>query len=103
MRNIPRYALMRRLLFPYNGEEALNWKQSLRVLLGWALLFPLPLSLLVALFALLIGFSGQHVLNVFLFALLSGACIFGLLGWLIVVVNNRSARIRRAWKAQKGR
>ena len=94
---------MRRLLFPYNGEEALNWKQSLRVLLGWALLFPLPLSLLVALFALLIGFSGQHVLNVFLFALLSGACIFGLLGWLIVVVNNRSARIRRAWKAQKGR
>ena len=94
---------MRRLLFPYNGEEALNWKQGLRVLLAWALLFPLLISLLVVPFALLSGFSGPRVLNVCLFALLSGACIFGLLGWLIVVVNNRSARIRRAWKAQKGR
>jgi hypothetical protein len=103
MRNIPRYALMKRLLFPYSGEEELTRLQSLRVLLAWALFFPLLLSLLVVLFAFLSGFSWPRVLNVFLFALLSGACIFGLLGWLIVLVNNRSARIRRAWKAQKGR
>jgi len=33
------------------------------------------------------------------FAFVSGMCIFGILGLLIILVNNRSARIRRAWKA----
>ncbi len=102
MRNIRRYALMQRLLFPYSGEEALTWRQGLRVIVAWALFIPLTLSLLVVVIAMLNGFSAQRVVEIFFFALISGACVFGLLGWLIVSVNNRSARIRRAWKAQKG-
>lgn len=103
MRTTPRYRLMRRLLFPYSGEEALTLKQGLRVILAWMLLIPLLMSLLVMAMAIVGRSSPSRVLEVFVFALISGACIFGLLGWLIVLVNNRSARIRRAWKAPGSR
>ncbi len=102
MHTIPRYRLMRRVLFPYSGEEALTFKQGMRVILSWMLLFPLVMSLLVLAMALVGGSSAPRALEVFAFALISGACIFGLLGWLIVLVNNRSARIRRAWKQGPG-
>ena len=102
MQTIPRYRLMRRALFPYSGEEALTLKQGMRVILAWMLLIPLIMSLLVLAIALVGGSSASRTLEFFAFALISGACIFGLLGWLIVLVNNRSARIRRAWKNGPG-
>ena len=37
---------MQRILYPYSGEQPLSLKQSLRVLLGWMLFFPLTMSLL---------------------------------------------------------
>ena len=92
---------MRRALFPYSGEDALTFKQGLRVILAWILLIPLIISLLTLAVAAMEGLSVPGLVRVFAFAFISGACIFGLLGWLIVVVNNRSARIRRAWKAQR--
>lgn len=103
MQTIPRYRLMRRLLFPYSGEEPLTIKQGLRVILAWMLLFPLIMSLLVVGMSLVGGYSVSRALEVFAFAFISGACVFGLLSLLIVWVNNRSARIRRAWKAQESR
>jgi hypothetical protein len=100
MQRISRFRLMRRILFPYSGEDALTFWQGMRVILAWILYLPLIISLLALAFAALEGASVSWLVEVFAFAFISGACIFGLLGWLIVLVNNRSARIRRAWKAQ---
>lgn len=100
-RPTPRYSFARRLLFPYSGEEALSFKQSLRVLLSWALLFPFVMSLLALGVALLRAYPAQSLLSLFAFAFFSGMAVFGILGWLIIAMNNRSARIRRAWKARK--
>lgn len=99
----PLFSLVRRLLFPYSGEEPLSAKQSLRVVLAWMLVFPLPLSLFTVLITLLAGFGLQGIVSRFLLAFLSGAFIFGILSLLIVVMSNRAAHIRQAWKAQNGR
>lgn len=97
-----RYPLMRRFLFPYSGEDALTLKQAARVMLAWAILLPLVMSLLVALLVLLMGSSWQRILAMFAFGFFSGMAVFGILGLLIILVNNRSARIRRAWKTRQG-
>ena len=102
MQNPPRYSLMRRLLFPYSGEEPLSAKQGLRVVLVWTLLFPLPISLLVLGLTLLEGWSTYGVIFNVVFAFLSGAFIFGILSLLIVLMSNRAAHIRQAWKARNG-
>ena len=100
MKNSPRYSLFRRLLFPYSGEEALTFKQTLRVLLAWMIVFPLFLSLCpVAFAATSSSFSLQRVAMLFLFAFFSGFFIFGGLGLLAVIVNNQSARIRQRRRA----
>lgn len=102
MQNPSRFSLARRLLFPYSGEEPLTMKQGLRVVLAWTLLFPLPISLLVLIMTLLEQSSVQGIVYSVVFAFLSVAFIFGLLGLLIVVVSNRAAHIRQAWKARNG-
>lgn len=103
MQNPSRFPLMRRLLFPYSGEEVLTLRQGLRVVLVWALIFALPVSLFVLAFTGIAGYSAQKIISTVLFTFLSGACIFGILSVLIVVMSNRAARIRQAWKAQNGR
>jgi hypothetical protein len=103
MQNPPRLSLAKRLLFPYSGEHPLTTKQGLRVVLAWTLLFPLPLSMMSLVITLLERFSAQGMIVSFLFAFLSGAFIFGILGVLIVIMSNRAAHIRQAWKAQNGR
>jgi len=99
MQNSRRFPLMQRFLFPYNGEDALSLRQGARVMLAWALLLPGIMSLLIALIAALAASSWQRIAIMFAFAFVSGMCIFGILGLLIILVNNQSARIRRAWKA----
>lgn len=102
MQNMRRFPLMQRFLFPYNGEDALTPRQGARVMLAWAILLPLFMSLLIALVVFLMASSWQRVLALFAFAFFSGMCIFGILGLLIILVNNRSARIRRAWRTRNG-
>jgi hypothetical protein len=103
MQNPSRFSGMKRLLFPYSGEDPLTLKQGLRVVLAWALLFSLPVSLCVLALASMEGFSAQRIIASMVFAFLSGAFIFGMLSVLIVVMSNRAAHIRQAWKAQNGR
>ena len=103
MQNPSRFPLTKRLLFPYNGEDPLTPGQGLRVVLVWMLLFSLPVSLGVMLLTSLEGYSAQGIVNSVVFAFFSGAFIFGMLSVLIVVMSNRAAHIRRAWKAQNGR
>jgi hypothetical protein len=91
-----RYPLLRRILFPYSGEDVLSFKQSVRVLLAWIVFIPLTISLCALILAALFSYSFQKMAWLFLFAFLSGIFIFGSLGVLIVVTNNKSARIRQA-------
>jgi hypothetical protein len=102
MQNTRRFPLMQRFLFPYNGEDPLSLRQGARVMLAWALLLPLIMALLIAIVAVLAAASWQRMLTLFAFAFFSGMSIFGVLGLLIILVNNRSARIRRAWKDRRG-
>lgn len=103
MQHKPRYKLMRRILFPYSGEEPLSLKQGLRVMLAWLLFFPLCISLLTLVFVVIGSYPLQRMLELLVFAFISSAFIFGILGLLIVIMNNRSARFRQTWKTQRGR
>jgi hypothetical protein len=103
MQHKPRYKLMRRILFPYSGEEPLSLKQGLRVMLAWILFFPLCISLLTLVFVVIGSYSLQRMVELLVFAFISSAFIFGILGLLIVSMNNRSARFRQTWKTQRGR
>jgi hypothetical protein len=96
-----RYPLLRRILFPYSGEDILSFKQSMRVLLGWAVVIPLTISLCPLLLAAPFSYSFQRMAWLILFAFLSGVFIFGSLGVLVVVTNNKSARIRQAKKVTR--
>jgi hypothetical protein len=103
MQHKPRYKLMRRILFPYSGEEPLSLKQGLRVMLAWILFFPLCISLLTLVFVVFGLYPLQRMVELLVFAFISSAFIFGILGLLIVSMNNRSARFRQTWKTQRGR
>lgn len=103
MQHKPRYKLMRRILFPYSGEEPLSLKQGLRVMLAWILFFPLCISLLTLIFVVFGSYPLQRMVELVVFAFISSAFIFGILGLLIVSMNNRSARFRQTWKTQRGR
>ena len=96
-----RYPLLRRILFPYSGEESLSFKQSMRVLVAWIAFFSLPMSACPLILAALNAYSFQRIAWLVLFAFLSGLGIFGSLGVLVVVTNNRSARIRQAKKVTR--
>jgi hypothetical protein len=93
------HRLLRRLLFPYSGDEALSFKQSRRVLLAWMVFLPLLMSVCTLVLAVILSYPLQKIGLFFLFTFLSGFFIFGSLGVLVVFTNNSSARIRQARKA----
>src|SRR5260370_35472737 len=73
MQHKPRYKLMRRILFPYSGEEPLSLKQGLRVMLAWILFFPLCISLLTLVFVMFGSFPLQRMPDLLAFACISMA------------------------------
>lgn len=85
----------RRLLFPYSGEEALTTRQAVRVILAWAIPIPLSMSLCALAMSALLAYTVHQALLLFVLAFLSGILVFGLLGWVVVSTNNRSASIRQ--------
>ena len=97
-----RYTLLRRLLFPYSGEEALSRKQSLRVLLVWMVLLPLIMALCTLLITAILSYPLEKMGMFFVFTFLSGFFIFGGLGTLVIWVNNSSAHIRQRYKVTNG-
>ena len=98
----PRYRLMRRILYPYNGEQPLSLKQSLRVLLAWMLFFPLTMSLLALVLSIILFYPVQKIVLFVIISFLSGVFVFGLFGLLIVTMGNKAARLHQTWKIQKG-
>ena len=88
------FALIRRILFPYSGREPLTHRQGLGVIVMWSMFFSLSMFLCTFPFILVAGaHSLRLTIELLLVVLLSGVVIFGLLGWLVVAMNNRAARI----------
>ena len=101
MQHAPRYMLMRRILYPYSGEEPLSLRQGLRVVLAWMLFFPLCMCLLTLAIAVIGSFTLQRMVMLLIFVSLSGVFIFGTLGLLIVSMGNKAARFRQTWNSGK--
>ncbi|MBA2679219.1 MAG: hypothetical protein H0U76_12575 [Ktedonobacteraceae bacterium] len=99
--NAPRYALFRRILFPYSGDEVLTIRQGLRVVLAWILFIPIPMTLCALPVSLAIASSVYKMLLMLLLVFGSGALIFGLLGCFVVGVNNWAVRVRDERRARK--
>jgi hypothetical protein len=94
---------MRRILFPYNGEELLTRKQGLRLIGVWALFF--SFTLLVCTIPFTLAFVGTapwtRIVFILLLAFFSGVVIFGALAWLVVIMNNRAVQIMQQRKAAR--
>ena len=93
---------MRRILYPYNGEQPLSFKQSLRVLFAWMLFFPLTMSLLALVLTIIELYPVQKIVLFVILSFLAGVFIFGLFGLLVVTMSNKAARLHQTWKIQKG-
>ena len=103
MQKQPRYPLMRRILFPYSGEERLTLKQGLRVIGSWALFFSCALSLCTL--PIVLAYVGStpimRIVGFLLIAFFSEVVIFGALAWLVVIMNNQAAQIMLQRKAAR--
>jgi hypothetical protein len=99
MQNRPRSSVIRRLLFPYSGEQPLSRKQGLRIILAWALFFSSTLIVCASPVALVVGIHviGKTLLFL-LISFLAGLVIFGILAWFVVCMSNRAARLFQARK-----
>lgn len=100
MQHAPRYGLLRRILYPYSGEQPLSFRQGLRVMIAWMLFFPVCMSLITLGIALLGSSTMQKIMLFVMFTFLSGVFIFGLLGLLVVIMSNKAARMHQKWKIQ---
>jgi hypothetical protein len=97
----PRFRLLRRILYPFSGDQPLSLKQSLRVLLGWMLFFPLTMSLLALVLSIILFYPLQKIVVYVIVSFLLGVFIFGLFGLLVVTMSNKAARLHQTWKIQK--
>ena len=98
MQHRPRYRLLRRILYPYSGEQPLSLKQSLRVLLGWMLFFPLTMALLALVLSIILLYPLQKIVLYVILCFLLGVFIIGLFGLLVVTLSNNAARLHQTWK-----
>ena len=89
MQHRPRYRLMRRILYPYNGEQPLSLRQSLRVF------FPLTMSLLALVLTIIELYPVQKIMMYVILSFLAGVFIFGLFGLLVVTMSNKLARLHQ--------
>ncbi len=100
MQSQPNYKLVRRILFPFSGEEPLTARQGLRIILGWALFFSLSMSFCTLLICVVGEFPVYKSLLFLLMTFLIGFFTFAILGWFVVSMSNRAARFRQAWRSR---
>ncbi|GCE10409.1 hypothetical protein [Tengunoibacter tsumagoiensis] len=102
MQNQPRYSLMRRFFFPYSGEVALTRSQGVRVIITWALSFPLVFLLGALLIAPFLPIGSQQRFWLLLTGVTGGEIIlFGAMAWFVVFITNQSVRLQQIQKEQK--
>ncbi len=97
----PRFLSVRRLLFPYSGEEPLTRAQGARVIVSWATFFPVILMVGTVPIVLLVKNTSLQEAALLLFLIfLAGVATFGGLAWFVVFMINRSARFLQAKRGQ---
>jgi|GEM_PF-465398 len=97
----PHYSLVRKILFPFSGEEPLSPREGLRVILGWILFF-VPGIVVITLFASFASnVSMQRMLTLTTITVLLGIVLFGTMGLITVSLSNRAARFFQAHRATK--
>ncbi len=98
----PHFSPVRRLLFPYSGEEPLTRAQGIRVVVTWAIFFPVVLMIGTVPVVLLIkNTSLQDAALLLLLVFLAGVAIFGVLASFVVYMMSRSARYFQAQKLRQ--
>jgi hypothetical protein len=100
MQHRPRYRLVRRILYPYSGEQPLSLKQGMRVLLGWMLFFPMTMSLLALVLTIVELYPIQKIILYVILSFLAGVFIFGSFGLLVVTMGNKAARLHQTGRYQ---
>ncbi len=98
MQHRPRYRFLRQILFPYDGDQPLSLKQSVRVMLGWMLFFPVTMAVLALVLSISELYSLQKIVLYVIASFLIGVFIFGLFGMLIIFLSNKAARLHQTWK-----
>ena len=98
MRHRPRYRFMRQILYPYEGDQPLSMKQSVRVMLGWMIFFPLTMSIVALVLSIILLYPLQKIVLYMIVSFLMGVFVFGLFGLLIISMSNKAARLHQSWK-----
>ena len=98
MQHRPRYRFLRRVLFPYEGDQPLSMKQSVRVMLGWMLFFPFTMAILALVVSIVELYSWQKIVLYVVASFFIGVFVFGFFGMLIIFLGNKAARLHQAWK-----
>jgi len=93
MQTQPQYSLIRRVLFPFNGRETISYKQSVRLIVLWALLFTSPMALCTLGVVFAAHTPASRAFLLLLSVILLGLILFGLTAWVVVMITNRTARI----------
>ena len=95
MQQRPRYRFMRQILYPYEGDQPLSMKQSVRVMLGWMIFFPLTMSIVALVLSIILLYPLQKIVLYVIVSFLIGVFVFGLLGLLVVTLSNKAARLHQ--------
>ena len=98
MQHRPRYGFMRQILYPYEGDQPLSMKQSVRVMLGWMIFFPLTMSIVALVLSIILLYPLQKIVLYMIVSFLIGVFVFGLFGLLIISMSNKAARLHQSWK-----
>ena len=101
MQHRPRYRFMRQILYPYEGDQPLSMKQSVRVMLGWMIFFPLTMSIVALVLSIILLYPLQKIVLYVIASFFIGVFIFGLFGLLIIFLSNKAARLHQTWKIPK--
>ena len=98
MQHRPRYRFMRQILYPYEGDQPLSMKQSVRVMLGWMIFFPLTMSIVALVLSIILVYPLQKIVLYVIISFLIGVFVFGLFGLLVISMSNKAARLHQTWK-----
>jgi hypothetical protein len=87
----PRFRLIRQLLLPYSGTEALTAAQARRLTFIWFVFFGCLLSISTLPVTAALTLSLQHMLTAFLLTFLGSGTLFALTAGFVVYSINRTA------------
>lgn len=95
----PRFIWFRNYFFPFTGEEEITTTQQQRYILRWSLFFGGLFTLSIApVLIMLKEVSAQVFFLTLLVTFIAIAILFGLMAWFVMLMLNRSVRIRQQWK-----